>query len=98
MRFALAQMSPVSGDVYGNTARILSYIEQARSSGADVVVFPEMAITGYCVSDMVENRDFLQENRRMLNDIAAAPGSMAIVAGFVDYDEGERNEDGGEKH
>jgi NAD+ synthase (glutamine-hydrolysing) len=53
MRLALAQMNTVVGDLEGNRERILAGLEEARSSGADLVLFPELAITGYPPEDLL---------------------------------------------
>ena len=45
-RLALAQINPTVGDIAGNTAKILDYLERAREAQADLVAFPELAITG----------------------------------------------------
>ena len=52
-RLALAQMNPTVGDIKGNTAKIMQYLEQARESRADLVAFPELAITGYPPEDLL---------------------------------------------
>ena len=55
MRIALAQLNPTSGDINGNTAKILAALEAAAAAGADLVVTPEMALPGYCIGDLVED-------------------------------------------
>ena len=52
-RLALAQINPTVGDIPGNTAKILDYLERAREAGADLVAFPEMATTGYPPEDLL---------------------------------------------
>lgn len=94
MKIALAQISPVTGDLKGNAERIIREIAVAKNKGADIVIFPEMAITGYCISDLIEDRDFVMANKQMLNEIAKNTEGIAAVVGFVDYDEEKRNEDG----
>ena len=53
MRIALAQINPTIGDVAGNTAKILGFIDRAKAEMADVVVFPELAVTGYPPKDLL---------------------------------------------
>ena len=66
MRIALAQLNPTSGDIEGNTARILAALEAAAARGADLVVTPEMALPGYCIGDLVEDAGFLAANERAM--------------------------------
>src|SRR3989338_3463157 len=94
MKIALAQISPVTGDLRGNTETIIGEIAAARDKGADMVIFPEMAITGYCISDLIEEREFVDDNKKMLGEIAKNAGGIAVVVGFIDYDGKKRNEDG----
>jgi NAD+ synthase (glutamine-hydrolysing) len=94
MRIALAQLNPVSGDILGNADRILAYVEEARRQQADLLVGPEMCLTGYCIGDLVENLDFLAENHRALDRIARAAQGITVVVGFIDYDLEARNDNG----
>jgi NAD+ synthase (glutamine-hydrolysing) len=84
LRVALAQINPTVGDIPGNVARIRESIETARSRGADVVVFPELAITGYPPEDLVLRPDFVNANLRALEEVAAAARGIVAVVGFVD--------------
>jgi len=94
MRIALAQLNPVSGDIAGNGAKILEAIERARAAGAALVVTPEMALPGYCIGDLVEDRGFLDANERAVLRIAEAARGITAVVGFVDFAPGERNDNG----
>jgi NAD+ synthetase len=94
MRIALAQLNPTSGDIAGNTARIIRMIDDAKRQGAEVVVTPEMALPGYCIGDLVENAAFLAANERALHEIAAAARGLAAVVGFIDHTPSESNENG----
>ena len=86
MRIALAQINPVSGDIPGNTTRILTALRDAAERGADLVVTPEMALPGYCIGDLVEDAEFLAANERAMREIAAAARDITAVVGFVDVD------------
>lgn len=88
-RVSLAQINPKTGDLQGNTALIREGIRRARQEGADLVVFPEMCLTGYCLDEkLLINRSFLAENkRRLLEEILPATGGTAAVVGFVDFRE-----------
>jgi NAD+ synthase (glutamine-hydrolysing) len=94
MRIALAQLNPTSGDINGNTAKIIDAIAVASAQGADILVTPEMAIPGYCIGDLVEDAGFLAANERALQHIAAAATSLTAVVGFIDHDPSARNDSG----
>jgi len=92
IRISVAQINPKTGDLRGNRERILAAIDAGRREGADVVVLPEMCLTGYCLDEkLLLNRQFLRENRRVLfEEIAPACTDIAAVVGFVDFEEGQR--------
>ncbi len=85
-RLALAQINPTVGDLEGNSQKILQFIEEARSLGADLVVFPEMAITGYPAEDLLYKTSFLQDNLKAMRRVVQASKGLAVVVGFVDTD------------
>ncbi len=91
MRLALAQINPTVGDLSGNCRKITSFINRAAEAGADLVCFPELALTGYPPEDLLLRPDFLAANRKHLEDLAAFTKSFAlvVVVGFVDLEEGE---------
>ena len=89
LRLALAQMNATVGDLEGNTARILRFMEQARDQGADLAAFPELAITGYPPEDLLFKRRFLHEAAACLDRIAAATGDLAVVVGVPHIDGGD---------
>ena len=84
MRIALAQINPTVGDLTGNAGLIIDWTERARAQGADVVCFPELAITGYPPEDLVLKPSFVRDNIAALHTIAAAARDIAVVVGFVD--------------
>ncbi len=83
-RLALAQMNPTVGDIDGNTARIIEYVERARECGADLVAFPELAITGYPPEDLLFKTSFLQANEAAMHRVVAAAQDIAVVVGYVE--------------
>lgn len=85
MRIALAQINNTVGDLEANAARILEFSQRAEQAGAEVVAFPELALTGYPPRDLVEKASFLDRTERALNDIARASGEMkaTLVVGYV---------------
>ena len=82
-RLALAQINPTVGDIPGNTAKILDYLERAREAGADLVAFPELATTGYPPEDLLFKKSFLIDNVAAMAKIAAASHGIAVVLGYV---------------
>ncbi len=86
MKVALAQTKPVTGDLVGNTEQIVRNIRWAKEDNADIVVFPETAITGYCCGALFEQESFVQYNISMLEEIIAkeVPDDMVAIVGFVD--------------
>ena len=94
MRIALAQLNPTSGDIAGNTGRVLEALEEARRRGADLFVAPEMVVPGYCIGDLIEHVDFLAANEQAMQRIAAAARGITAVIGFIDYDPAARNDHG----
>ncbi|MDQ6692734.1 MAG: NAD+ synthase, partial [Candidatus Dormibacteraeota bacterium] len=86
LRVALAQLDTVVGDLEGNTERIVDWIGRAREGGADLVAFPELALTGYPPEDLLLKPSFIRENLRHLERVVAASREIAVVCGFVDMD------------
>jgi NAD+ synthase (glutamine-hydrolysing) len=82
-RVALAQISPVLGDRRRNVARHLREIEAAAREQADLIVFPELSLTGYFVRDMVPDVA-LAPTAEEIRELLAAAGKMAVVLGFVE--------------
>ncbi|MFN2628352.1 MAG: NAD+ synthase [Gaiellaceae bacterium] len=80
MRLALAQINPVVGDLDGNRELILGRLEAAKEEGADLVVFPELAVTGYPPEDLLLRRGFVRAAERSLEEISrTARGIVALV-------------------
>jgi NAD+ synthase (glutamine-hydrolysing) len=85
MKIALAQTNTTVGDLCGNAQRILSFSRRAAESHADVVVFPELTLTGYPQRDLLEKQSFLDGVEQQLERIAAESASLnlAIICGTV---------------
>jgi NAD+ synthase (glutamine-hydrolysing) len=82
MRLALAQIDTVVGDIDGNRGRILARLGEAREAGADLALFPELAVTGYPPEDLLLRPGFIRAARRAIDEIAAATvGITALVGG-----------------
>ncbi len=85
-RIALAQINPTVGDLEGNYRKIIAFIRQAQDVQADIVVFPELAITGYPPEDLLYKDHFVRDNIRTLQRLAKGVNNVVVVVGFVDYD------------
>jgi len=85
VRIALGQINTTVGDLDGNAEKIATWAARATDQGADLVCFPELAITGYPPEDLVLRRDFLDDNLLTLAKLATATTACApILTGFVD--------------
>src|SRR5579884_1872541 len=84
IRVALCQLNTVVGDLGGNAERIVSALATAAAAGADLAVFPELAITGYPPEDLLLKPGFVADNQAALAKVAAATNGCAAVVGFVD--------------
>jgi NAD+ synthase (glutamine-hydrolysing) len=82
VKIALAQINPTVGDFTGNAAKLRQYSLDAALRGADVVVFPELAVCGYPPRDLVEIPAFVARSRQVLEDLAAEIRDIAIIAGL----------------
>ena len=80
----MAQMNPVVGDIDGNVERLVALIGRAQTAGAQVIAFPELAITGYPPEDLVLKRSFVNANLAALEKVAAASSDILTIVGFVD--------------
>jgi len=82
LRVAAAQIDVTVGDLAGNVARILAGIDTAEAAGADLVAFPELAVTGYPPEDLLLRPAFVAEAQRALEKVAARTGQTVAVVGF----------------
>jgi len=80
----MAQVNPTVGDLAGNASLILSYVEKALDQGAELVVFPELVITGYPPEDLLLKPAFIDDNLKVLDEIARKIRGITAVVGFVD--------------
>jgi NAD+ synthase (glutamine-hydrolysing) len=81
MRLALAQIDTVVGDLDGNRRRIVERVVEARAAGADLILFPELAVTGYPPEDLLLRPGFLRAAARTLGEIAAEARGIAVLVG-----------------
>ena len=86
MRFALAQMNTVVGDLDGNLERITARLEEAKDAGAELVLFPELATTGYPPEDLLLRPGFLKAAAKTLDAVAAKTKGIAALVGAPHLD------------
>jgi predicted amidohydrolase len=87
LNLALAQIAPKLGDVEANCEKHLDYIKQARKAKADLIVFPELSLTGYVVQDLVASVAHKpREDDPIFKYLLAESQNLDIVVGFVDED------------
>lgn len=83
LRVAMAQLDMVVGDLEGNVTRILGSLRRAEADGAQLCVFPELAITGYPPEDLLLKASFVADNEAALAEVAGATGDCVAIVGFV---------------
>jgi len=81
MRILLAQINPTIGDLKGNTVRILKGVEHAKHAGADIVLFPELALTGYPPDDFLLLPHFISALSEYLEQIKSASQGLIVIVG-----------------
>ncbi len=91
LRIALAQANPVVGDITGNAGLVVEWMGRAAAQGAQVIAFPEMALTGYPVEDLALRQSFVAASQRAVHDLAAriadhGYGDRLVVVGYLDGD------------
>ena len=84
LRIALAQINLTVGDIEGNAAKIVRNLERARDLRVDVVLFPELTLTGYPPEDLLLNRGFVTANREALENLLPHTRGLTAVVGFAD--------------
>jgi NAD+ synthase (glutamine-hydrolysing) len=88
MKIGFAQINPTVGDLSGNFEKIIGAYERLAAAGAELVLTPELAITGYPPQDLVFKSRFVPENVEVLERLRSRVGNAALLVGFVDRNEG----------
>src|SRR4029450_11804977 len=88
MKIGFAQINPTVGDLRGNCELIIGAYERLADAGAELVLTPELAITGYPPQDLIFKSRFVPENLALLEKLHAHVGKAALLVGFVDRNEG----------
>jgi NAD+ synthase (glutamine-hydrolysing) len=86
MRIALAQIDTTVGDLDGNREQILSWLADAKAAGADIVLFPELAITGYPPEDLLLRPSFIHAAERSLAQVAREARGIVVFVGTPHLD------------
>ncbi len=89
IRAAIGQINTIVGDLKANSDKILSCIKEASAKGVDLIVFPELSITGYPPEDLLLKPRFIKENLKCLKKISQEAGDAVAVIGFVDEEKGD---------
>jgi NAD+ synthase (glutamine-hydrolysing) len=88
MKIGFAQINPTVGDLRGNFEKIAGAYDQLARAGADIVIAPELAVSGYPPQDLVFKSRFVPENLAVLDDLQKRLKKPALLVGFVDRNEG----------
>jgi len=86
MRLALAQINSVVGDIDGNARHVVAWLERAREANADLVLFPELVVTGYPPEDLLLRPGFVRAARRGVEAIARATHGLTALVGAPHLD------------
>ncbi len=84
-KIALSQINSCVGDFEGNRKKIIGLINRAKKEHVKLVIFPELAITGYPPMDLLFNKGFLEKNTEVLDDITRETEGIGVIVGFVDF-------------
>jgi NAD+ synthase (glutamine-hydrolysing) len=88
MKIGFAQLNPTVGDLQGNFDKIFQSYERLAAAGADLIITPELAVTGYPPQDLVFKSRFVPETLEIVKQLHARVGRAALLVGFVDRNEG----------
>jgi NAD+ synthase (glutamine-hydrolysing) len=84
LRLAMAQINVVVGDVEGNAQKCLEWMDRARDADADIVTFPELALTGYPPEDLLLKPQFIDANLAAMEKVVKGTRDITAIVGFVD--------------
>ncbi|HPG40518.1 MAG TPA: NAD+ synthase [bacterium] len=86
LRLALGQYNFTVGDLHGNADKVIHGIRQAVQSDCDMIIFPELCLTGYPPEDLLLRRQFIHDQKKFLQEITGQVGEITCLLGFVDED------------
>ena len=84
LRIALAQINPTVGDLTGNVLKIKKFIKKAEEVNSDIIVFPELSITGYPPEDLLLKSHFIEDNIKAAKEVAKHTSNIIAIYGFVE--------------
>lgn len=84
MKIGLVQINPVIGDFSSNCLKILTYAEKAYQQGCSLVIFPELAISGYPPQDLLERKSFLEDHQKALDKLITELPSLDVLLGCIE--------------
>jgi len=84
IRFAIAQINPAVGDLAGNRDKIVKFVSDARSLGCDIIIFPELAVTGYPPEDLLLKPKFIEDSSKILHEIVHKTENITAIVGCLD--------------
>jgi len=90
MKIALAQINPIIGDFTHNTEKIIAAAEKAIGLSCDLIVFSELAISGYPPRDLLEKKDFVEANLMHLQTLVKSIKGIGVICGVVDKNPNEK--------
>ena len=94
MRIAISQLEVVPSMPCDNTIRIISFISKAKKNNADIVIFPELCVSGYLIGDMWESESFIKECEELGEEIIKSSNGIYVIFGNVASDKTKKNFDG----
>ncbi|MBW5382472.1 nitrilase-related carbon-nitrogen hydrolase, partial [Brachyspira pilosicoli] len=94
MKIAICQFEIIPSMPVINASKMIKYIEEARDNEADIIVFPELSVSGYMVGDMWESESFVRECERLGEEIIKASKDIYVIFGNIALDKAKKNFDG----
>ena len=94
MKIALSQFEIIPSMPSDNSARMIKFIEEAKNNKADMIIFPELSISGYLIGDMWESESFIRECEELGEEIIKASKDIFVIFGNVAVDRNKKNFDG----
>src|SRR5689334_1047934 len=91
MKICLSQLNPTIGAIYTNCGKIIQEIEKARQEGVELIVFPELAITGYFPDDLLFQKGFVEAALHGLNRIVEATLGIHVIVGLPRFSSAEND-------
>ena len=88
MKIAVAQINTTVGDIKGNVEKIITSIKEGKEKGVDLLIFPELTITGYPPKDLLVKKSFIKKNEEELETIKEACEGISAIVGFAQEKEG----------